>query len=84
MVTRELLGPADLARAQALYIHESTEVVVVRKDEDLVFSILQVVATSLKGLNNGQELLIMGLVAGLSGDHLSRKKSDWMLLTNFG
>ena len=48
----------------------------VRKDEDLVFAALQIVAPSLKGLNNGQELLIVGLLAGLSKDHLLRKKNN--------
>ena len=56
----------------------------IRKDKNLVFAALQVVALSLKGFNNGPELLIVGLVAGLGGDHLSRRKSDWMSLTNFG
>ena len=83
MVTKELLGPPDVLRAQALCIHELTEVVVVRKDKDLVFAIFQIVALSLKGFNNSQELLIVGLVAGLSGDHFSREESNWMPLTNF-
>ena len=53
VVSRELLGPTDLARAQALHIYESTEVIIVSKDEDLVFAAFQVVAPSLKNLNNG-------------------------------
>ncbi len=52
VVSRELLGPADLTRAQAFHIHESTEVIIVSKDEDLIFAALQVVAPSLKGFNN--------------------------------
>ncbi len=38
VVSRELLGLADLTRAQAFRIHESTEVIMVSKDEDLVFA----------------------------------------------
>ena len=38
MVSRELLGLADLFGAQALRIHETTEVIVVRKDENLMFT----------------------------------------------
>ena len=53
VVSRELLGPADLTRAQAFCIHESTEVIMVSKDEDLVFAAFQVVAPSLESLNNG-------------------------------
>ncbi len=76
VVWRELLGPADLTRAQAFRIYESTEVIIISKDEDLLFAAVQVMAPSLKGFNNSQELLIVSLVSNLSGDHLSRKKSD--------
>ncbi len=37
VVLRELLGPADLTRAQALCIYELTEIIMVIKDKDLVF-----------------------------------------------
>ncbi len=37
VVSRKLLGPADLTRAQTFCIHESTKVIIVSKDEDLVF-----------------------------------------------
>ncbi len=83
VVSRGLLGPADLAGAQILCIHKSTEVVVVSEDEDLVFTTFQVVAPSLKGFNDGQELLIVSLVSSLSRDHLSREKSYWVPLANF-
>ncbi len=84
VVSRELLGPANLTRAQAFCIHESTEVIMVSKDEDLIFVALQVVAPSLKGFNDSQELLIVSLVPSLSGDHLSREKGYWVPLANFG
>ena len=38
VVSRELLGPTDLTRAQALCIHELTEVIMVNKNKDLVFT----------------------------------------------
>ncbi len=53
VLSRELLGPADLTRAQAFCIHESTKIVMVSKDEELVFAALQVVAPSFESLNNG-------------------------------
>ena len=53
MVLRELLSPADLFGAQALYIYEMTEVIVVRKDEDLMLAAFQIVALSLECFNNG-------------------------------
>ncbi len=83
VVSRELLGSADLTRAQAFRIHKLTEVIMVSKDEDLIFAALQVVAPSLKGFNNNQELLIVSLVLSLNEDYLLREKGYWMLLTNF-
>ncbi len=56
----------------------------ISKDEDLIFVALQVVAPSLKGFNNSQELLIVGFVPSLSKDHLSRENGYWVPLTNFG
>ncbi len=84
VVLREFLGSADLTRAQALCIYELTEVIMVSKDENLVFAAFQVVVPSLKGFNNSQELLIVGFVPSLNGDHLSRKKGYWVPLANFG
>ncbi len=84
VVLRKLLGLADLTRAQAFRIHELAEVIVVSKDEDLVFVAFQVVAPGLKGFNDSQELLIVGFVPSLSGDHLSREKGYWVPLANFG
>ncbi len=83
VVSRELLGQADLMRAQTFCIHESTEVIIVSKDKDLVFAAFQVVALSLKGFNDSQELMIVGFVPSLSGDHLSREKGYWVPLANF-
>ena len=47
---------------------------VVPKDKDFVFKALQIVAPSLKGFNNSQELIIMSLVANLGGDHFLKEK----------
>ncbi len=38
LVSRQLLGPADLTRTQTFCIHKSTEVIMVSKDENLVFA----------------------------------------------
>ncbi len=53
VISRELLGSTDLTRAQAFHIHESTEDVMVSKDEDHVFAALQVVTPSFESLNDG-------------------------------
>ena len=68
VVLREFLGPANLIRAQAFCIYELTGVVIVSKDKNFVFAAFQVVAPSFKGLNNGQELLILSFIPNLSGD----------------
>ncbi len=38
VISRELLGPADLTRAQTLCIHELAEVIIINKDKDLAFA----------------------------------------------
>ena len=62
VVLRKLLGPKDLAKVQAFCIYESTKVIMVSKDKDLVFATFQVVAPNLKGFNNSQKFWILGLV----------------------
>ncbi len=62
VVSRELLSSPNLSRAQALRIHESPEVVVVRKNEDLVFAAFWVVGPSLEGFNDSQELTVVSFV----------------------
>ncbi len=74
VVSRKLLGPADLARAQTLGIYELMEVVMVSDNKDFVFATFEVMAPSLKSFNNSQGFLIVGFVPSLNGDHLSREK----------
>ncbi len=84
VVSKELLGLADLTKAQAFCIHKSTEVIMISKDTNLVFAAFQVMAPNIKDFNNSQELLIVGFVPSLSGDHLLREKGYWVPLANFG
>ena len=53
VVSRELLGPANLSGAQTLRIHETIEVIVVCKDKNLMLAAFQVVASSFEYFNNG-------------------------------
>lgn len=48
----QLLSLSNLSRAQALYIHEAIEIVMVRKIKDLMFAILEIIPPGLKDLNN--------------------------------
>ncbi len=52
VVSRELLGPADLTRAQTFRIYKLMEIIMVSKDKDLVFAAFQVVVPSFKDFNN--------------------------------
>ena len=38
MVIRELFGPTDLTKAQTLYIYELLEIIMLSKNEDLIFT----------------------------------------------
>ncbi len=38
VVLKELLGPANLTRAQVFHIYELIEVIMVSKDKDLIFA----------------------------------------------
>ena len=40
MIARKLLSPADLTKIQALYIHKSSKIIVVSKNEKLMFATL--------------------------------------------
>ena len=53
VVSRELLGSANLTKAQAFCIHKSTEVIMVSENKDLIFAAFQVVAPSLESYNDG-------------------------------
>ena len=84
MVSRELLGPADLSGAQALRIHETTEVIVVRKDENLMLATFQIVTPCLEGFDDGQKLAVVGFIAYLCRNYFPRKERYWVPLAQIG
>ena len=53
MITKKLLSLSNLTRDQAFCIYKSTQVVVVYKDEELIFAAFQKVVLSLEYFNNG-------------------------------
>ena len=69
MVSRELLGLADLSGAQALCMHKMTEIIVFSKDKNLMLVALQVVVLSLECFNNSQKLIIVGLISYFRWNH---------------
>ena len=80
MVSRELLGPANLLGAQILCIHETTEVIVVRKDKNLMLATFQIVTPRLESLNNSQKLAIVGLIPSFYKNHFLREEHYWVPL----
>ena len=84
VITRELLGPTDLSGAQALCIHETTEVIMVRKDKNLMLAAFQIVTPRLEGFDNSQKLTVVGLVSCLYRNHFPRKERYWMPLAQIG
>ena len=84
VIMRELLGPTDLSGAQALCIHESIEVIMIRKDENLMLAAFQIVTSSLEGFDNSQKLTVVGLVSYLCRNHFSKKERYWVPLAQIG
>ena len=84
MVLGELLGPEDLSGAQTLYIHETTEVIMVCKDENFMLAALQIVTPRLEGFDNSQKLTVVGLVSCFRWNHFPRKEGYWMPLAQIG
>ena len=80
MVLGELLGPADLSRAQTLYIHEMTEVIIFRKDKNLMLVALEIVTLRVENFDNSQKLTIVDLVSSLCRNHFPRKEYHWVPL----
>ena len=75
MVLRELLGPADLPRAQTLCIYETTEVIVVYKDENLMFAVFQIMTLRLKDLDDSQKLAVVDLIPSLCRKYFPKKNA---------
>ena len=84
MVSEELLGLADLFEAQTLCIYETTKVIMVRKDENLMLSAFQIVTPHLKGFNNSQKFTVVGLVSYFRWNHFPQKEGYWMPLAQIG
>ena len=53
MISRLLLSPTSLLRAQVFYIYETIEVIIIYKDKNLIFVAFQVLVSSFKFFING-------------------------------
>ena len=79
MIAAEFLGPPDLARTQTLCIHEMTKVVMISKNENLVFAIFLIMPACFKGLNNGQKLTIVNFVSSFGRNDFMQEVGHRML-----
>ena len=52
MISKELLGPINLLKAQTFCIHEMTKVIVIYKDENLILAAFQVMMPCFEGFDN--------------------------------
>lgn len=77
---KEFLSPSDLLKTQILDIYELIEIVIIVEDKNLEFAVFQVVASSFKTFNNGQDFFIISFVPSLYLDHFFKKKGYRMLL----
>lgn len=75
MVLRQFLSPMGLFRAQVLYIHEVMHVVVIRINNDLIFTSFQIIVPGFKSFNNYQKLVIMALILVFTGIIFLEKKT---------
>lgn len=83
MVLQEFLGLADMTKTQMFHIYKLSKVIIVNEIKNPIFATFKVIASSFKGLNNNQKLLIVGLIMSFSRNHFLKEKSHWMSLTNF-
>ena len=74
MVSKEFLGPIDLLKAQTLCIHETTKVMMICKDENLIFAAFQVMAPYFEGFDDSQKLAVVDLVLCFRWNHFIQKK----------
>ena len=84
MVSGEFLGPADLSRAQTLCIYETTEVIMIHKDENLMLAAFQIVTPRLEDFDNSQKLTVVGLVSCFRWNHFPQKEGYWVSLAQIG
>ena len=78
MILAELLGLLNLARTQVLCIHETTKVVIIGKNESLVFATFKIMSPYFKSLNNGQKLTVMSFVSSFGKNHFIREVDHQM------
>ena len=84
IVSKKLLDPINLSGAQTLCIHETKEVIVIRKNKNLIFAVFQVVVPILECFNNSQKLTIVDFLSYFRWNYFLRKERYSMPLAQIG
>ena len=84
IVSKKILGLADLFKAQIFRIHETTIFFVIRKVKNLLFIIFQIMTPYLEGLNNSPKLTNVDFIPNFSRNYFPRKEGYWIPQAQFG
>lgn len=83
-ISKELVSLFDLMRAQIVFIHKLTKVIIIRKDQNHIFLALWIVLSNLKSFNNAYELFFVSILLGFRKNHFCGKISYQMTLAKIG
>lgn len=70
VILKNFLDLVDLTKTQALCTDKLKKIIIVYKDDKLVFAIFHIVALSFKKNDNSYNVLIVGLVSNLVRDYI--------------
>ena len=59
MILKKLFNLINLFKTQVFCIHKIIEIILISKNKNLIFIALKIIMTSLKCINNNQEIAIM-------------------------
>lgn len=84
IIAEQLLCPSNLTKTETFYVYETTKVIVIGKNKDLIFAVFQVVLSSFENFNNGQKLCIVDFIISFSKNYFSKKIGYQVPLTKIG
>ena len=77
-IARKLLSLADLAKTQALCIHESSTIIVISENDNLVFATFQIITPCFEDFNDSQKLTVVSFVSSFGRNHFTREVGQRM------
>ena len=73
MILAKLLGTPDLAKTQVFCIYETTKVVMISKNKDLIFATCWIMPPCFEGFNNGQKLTVVSFVSSFGKNRFTQE-----------